>query len=64
VFTDDLSLDETMAASDKDVVMVPKGYHPVGAPHGYDSYYLNVMAGPKRQWIFHNHPDHEWMLKQ
>ncbi len=63
VFTDDLSIDETMSASDKDVVMVPRGYHPVGAPHGYDSYYLNVMAGPKRTWIFKNHPDHEWMLK-
>jgi len=63
VFTDDLEIDETMSASDKDVVMVPRGYHPVGAPHGYDSYYLNVMAGPKRTWIFNNHPDHEWMLK-
>lgn len=63
VFTDELDIDETMAASDKDVVMVPRGYHPVGAPHGYDSYYLNVMAGPNRTWIFKNHPDHEWMLK-
>ena len=33
---------------DGDVVLVPRGYHPVGAPHGYDLYYLNVMAGPKR----------------
>ena len=64
VYTDDLSIDETMAVEDKCVVLVPKGYHPVGAPHGYDSYYLNVMAGPKRQWIFNNHPDHEWMLEQ
>ena len=32
---------------DGDVVMVPRGYHPVGAPHGYDLYYLNVMAGPE-----------------
>ena len=64
VYTDDLSIDETMAVEDKCVVLVPKGYHPVGAPHRYDSYYLNVMAGPKRQWIFNNHPDHEWMLEQ
>lgn len=63
VFTDELDIDETMSASDKDVVMVPRGYHPVGAPHGYESYYLNVMAGPTRTWIFKNHPDHEWMLK-
>ena len=51
-------------SSDGDVVLVPKGYHPVGAPHGYELYYLNVMAGPKRIWKFHNDPDHEWMLKQ
>ena len=48
VYTDDRSLDETMAVEDGDVVLVPRRYHPVGAPHGYDLYYLNVMAGPKR----------------
>ena len=57
VYTKDGSLDETMAISDRDVVMVPKGYHPVGAPHGFDLYYLNVMAGPKRQWRFTMDPD-------
>ncbi|MBN7796384.1 5-deoxy-glucuronate isomerase [Parahaliea mediterranea] len=62
VYTDDRSLDETMSVEDGDVVMVPRGYHPVGAPHGYDLYYLNVMAGPTRQWIFRNDPAHEWML--
>src|SRR5918993_5338579 len=45
VYTDDRSLDETMAVTDGDVVLVPRGYHPVGAAHGYDLYYLNVMAG-------------------
>jgi 5-deoxy-glucuronate isomerase len=63
VYTDDRSLDETMAVYDRDVVLVPRGYHPVGAPHGYELYYLNVMAGPKRTWRFHNDPDHAWMLK-
>ena len=48
VYTDDRSLDETMVVHDSDVVMVPRGYHPAGAPHGYDLYYLNVMAGPQR----------------
>ena len=47
VYTDDRRLDEVMAAPDRSVVLVPEGYHPVGAPHGYESYYLNVMAGPK-----------------
>ena len=63
VYTDDRSLDETMTVEDGDVVMVPRGYHPVGAPHGYQLYYLNVMAGPRRMWRFKNDPQHEWIVK-
>jgi 5-deoxy-glucuronate isomerase len=62
VYTDDRSLDEACAVENHDVVMVPRGYHPVVAPHGYDLYYLNVMAGPNRLWVFKNDPAHEWML--
>lgn len=64
VYTDDRSLDETMAVEHQDCVSVPKGYHPVGVPDGYDLYYLNVMAGPKRKWKFHNDKDHEWILER
>jgi 5-deoxy-glucuronate isomerase len=63
VYTDDRSIDESHAAEDHDVVMVPRGYHPVVVPHGYASYYLNVMAGPRRLWQFKNDPAHEWMLR-
>jgi len=63
VYTDSRDLDETMAVGDRDVVLVPRGYHPVGAPHGYDLYYLNVMAGPTRIWRFHNDPAHEWLMR-
>jgi 5-deoxy-glucuronate isomerase len=56
-------LDEAMAVEDGDVTMVPKGYHPCATCHGYDLYYLNVMAGPKRTWKFHNAPEHEWLMK-
>lgn len=64
VYTDDRSLDEACAVENHDVVMVPRGYHPVVAPHGYDLYYLNVMAGPNRFWVFKNDPAHEWMLNK
>ena len=64
VYTDDRSLDESLAVEDHDVVMVPRGYHPVVVPYGYDSYYLNVMAGPTREWHFRNDPVHEWLLKR
>lgn len=63
VYTDDRDLDETMTVEYNDVVLVPRGYHPVGVPYGYDLYYLNTMAGPKRQWIFHNDPAHEWIVE-
>jgi len=64
VYTDDRSLDETICVEHNSVVMVPEGYHPVGAPHGYELYYLNVMAGPTRQWVFKNDPAHEWIIEQ
>jgi len=64
VYTDDRSIDEAVVAHDGDVVMVPRGYHPVGAPHGYDLYYLNVMAGPTRRWVFQNDPDHDWIVRR
>lgn len=64
VFTEDGSLDETMAVSNHDVVLVPKGHHPCGSPYGYEMYYLNVMAGPLRNWRFKNHPDHDWIYQR
>ena len=63
VYTDDRSLDVAMAVEDGDVSLVPRGYHPCATVHGYDLYYLNVMAGPRRTWKFHNAPAHEWLLK-
>ena len=63
VFTEDGSLDETMAVADGDVVLVPRGHHPCAAPHGFELYYLNVMAGPRRRWRFEVHPDFEWLTR-
>ncbi len=64
VFTEDGALDETMAVADGDVVLVPKGHHPCGAPYGVEMYYLNVMAGPLRKWRFRNHPDFDWIARR
>ena len=62
VYTADGSLDETLTVRDGDVVLVPRGYHTVSAPPGYDLYYLNVMAGPVRAWAVATDPDHEWTM--
>jgi 5-deoxy-glucuronate isomerase len=64
VYTDDRTIDEAITVENRDLVMVPRGYHPVVVPHGYESYYLNVMAGAKRAWHFKNDPAHEWMLQR
>ncbi len=62
VYTADRSLDETMTAADGDVILVPRGYHVVGAAAGYDTWYLNIMAGPTRVWSFTVDPDHQWLM--
>ena len=63
VYSDDRTLDETLAFGDGDLVLVPRGYHTVSAPPGYTVYYLNVMAGPVRAWAVANDPDHDWTLQ-
>jgi 5-deoxy-glucuronate isomerase len=64
VFTDDRSLDETMSVEDRDLVLVPRGHHPVSAPHGFDLYYLNVMAGPVRRWRVTYAPGYEFLTRR
>lgn len=62
VYTADGSLDASFAPRDSDVLLIPRGYHPFGAPAGYDAYYLNVMAGPNRAWHFTVDPAHAWLM--
>jgi 5-deoxy-glucuronate isomerase len=58
VYTADRSLDESLAPEDGDVVLVPRGFHPVSAGARHDLYYLNVMAGPVREWRITGDPDY------
>ncbi len=53
-----------MAVHDHDVVCVPRGHHPCGAPYGFEMYYLNVMAGPLRKWRFVPAPQVEWIMER
>ena len=57
----DGSFDQTTPVADGDTFLIPKGYHgPAVALPGYHMYYLNVMAGPERLWMFTDDPDHFW----
>lgn len=64
VYTEDGSLNETMAVKNHDVVLVPRGHHPCGAPYGFELYYLNVMAGPLRKWRFIPDPAVQWIIER
>ncbi len=64
VYTEDGSLDECMAVRDGDVVLVPRGHHPCAAPYGFEMYYLNVMAGPRRNWRFVPDPASAWIMER
>lgn len=60
VYNADRSIDGTMAAYDNDIVLVPEGYHPVGAVYGYNCYYLNFLAGSAQSLAATDDPDHAW----
>jgi len=61
VYTTDRRLDETIVARNNDVVLVPEGYHPVCAAHGYTAYYLNFLAGSAQSLTASDDPDHAWI---
>ncbi len=57
-------IDVLAEVRDRDVVLVPHGWHgPSIAAPGYDLYYLNVMAGPgpERAWRIVDDPAHAWV---
>ncbi len=65
-YTADGAIDATVTVRDRDVFLVPRGYHgPCVAAPGYDMYYLNVMAGPdpERRWMICNDPVHDWVTQ-
>lgn len=53
-------LDETWTVRDLDVLLVPRGYHPFCAAHGYHGYYLNALAAEKRSMAAEDDPDLAW----
>ncbi len=61
VYSRDGRRDETVVVRDNEVVLIPDGYHPVVAAHGYDCYYLNVLAGSARSMAATDDPDYAWV---
>lgn len=64
IYDDNRNIKEGYLIQDDCLVLVKEGYHPVSVPEGVDNYYLNVMAGPHRTWVFYNDPYFEQLIKK
>ncbi len=63
VYSRDGKMDETLTVRDGELVLIPEGYHPVVAAHGYNIYYLNVLAGSAHSMAAVDDPDFAWVRK-
>ena len=63
IYSADGDMDEVYAIRDGDVVVIPRGYHPVAAAPGYRVYYLWMLAGPERVMRPRDDPAHAWVHK-
>jgi 5-deoxy-glucuronate isomerase len=61
IYTPDRRLDELILVRDNQLVLSPEGYHPVVAAHGYDCYYLNMLAGSAQSLAASDDPDYTWI---
>lgn len=61
VYTADGRIDETLTVRDGELVLIPEGYHPVVAAHGYNVYYLNALAGSARSMAASDDPAYAWV---
>lgn len=61
LYTPDRRIDETLTVRDGELVLVPEGYHPVVAAHGYNVYYLNALAGSARSLAASDDPELAWV---
>jgi 5-deoxy-glucuronate isomerase len=61
VYSADGRLDELMLVHENQLVMVPEGYHPVVAAHGYNAYYLNFLAGEVASLTATDDPQYTWV---
>jgi len=48
--------DQTLTVTHGDVVTIKSGYHPFVTAHGYNAYYLNVLAGTRRSMAASDDP--------
>ena len=62
LYTEDGRIDEAWTIRDGDLLLVPEGYHAFAVAHGYNGYYLNILAGEEavRTMQPADDPVHAW----
>jgi 5-deoxy-glucuronate isomerase len=50
-----------MLVEDSHLVLSPEGYHPVVAAQGYNTYYLNILAGSDQSLACSDDPAYSWV---
>jgi 5-deoxy-glucuronate isomerase len=63
LYTGDGRIDEAWTIRDGDLLLVPEGYHAFAVAHGYNGYYLNILAGsdPVRTMQPADDPAYAWV---
>jgi 5-deoxy-glucuronate isomerase len=61
IYTADKRLDELILVKDSHLVLSPEGYHPVVAGHGFDCYYLNMLAGSAQSLASSDDAEYAWI---
>ena len=54
-------IDALIRAEDNTAVLVPEGYHPVTSAPGYNTYYLNILAGSSQELANQDDPRYSWV---
>lgn len=63
IYSSNCGMDAVLVVRDGELVLIPEGYHPVVAAHGYNVYYLNVLAGSARSMAASDDPDYAWVRR-
>ena len=63
LYDDAKSYDQTLTVRDGDLVLIRGGYHPFVAAHGFNAYYLNILAGSARSMAAADDPQYAYLRR-
>jgi len=61
IYTAERDIDQAFVCGDGDLLLIPRGYHPVCAAPGCQVYYLNTLAGDIHSMAASDDPDLAWI---